>query len=41
MHVVNGMADLDILEVTGAEMVQFSGPGIGISMNAQRIIEPA
>jgi len=40
-HVVNGMADLDILEVTGAEMVQFSGPGIGISMNTQRIVEPA
>ena len=40
-HVVNGMADLDIIEFVSAEMVQFSGPGIGISMNTQRIVEPA
>jgi len=40
-HVVNGMADLDIVEFVSAEMVQFSGPGIGVSMNTQRIVEPA
>jgi len=40
-HVVNGMADLDIIEFVDAEMVRFSGPGIGISMNTQRAIEPA
>ncbi len=40
-HIVNGMADLPILEMVDAEMVQFSGPGIGISMNVQRAIEPA
>ncbi|HWI85916.1 MAG TPA: acetoacetate decarboxylase family protein [Sphingomonas sp.] len=40
-HIVNGMADLDILELVDAEMVQFSGPGIGIAMNSQRAVEPA
>ena len=40
-HVVNGMADLDILEFVDAEMVHFSGPGIGVSMNGHRAIEPA
>ncbi|QUD90213.1 acetoacetate decarboxylase family protein [Phenylobacterium montanum] len=40
-HVVNGMSDLPILEFVDAEMVAFSGPGIGISMNGMRAIEPA
>jgi len=40
-HVVNGMADLPILEIVDAEMVVFSGPGIGVSMNSMRVIESA
>ena len=39
-HVVNGMADLDILEVTKVEMVAFSGPGIAVSVNSMRAVEP-
>jgi Acetoacetate decarboxylase (ADC) len=40
-HVVNGMADLDIVEYVGAELVEFSAPGIAISANAFRAVEPA
>jgi hypothetical protein len=40
-HVVNGMAGLDILEFVKAEMVTFSGPGIGISTDTMRAVEPA
>lgn len=40
-HVVNGMAALPILEWVDAEMVAFTGPGIGVAMNQQRAIEPA
>ncbi|MCM2438920.1 acetoacetate decarboxylase family protein [Agrobacterium vitis] len=40
-HVVNGMADLDILEVTKVQMVAFSGPGIAISVNSMRAVEPS
>jgi hypothetical protein len=40
-HIVNGMADLDILEFVDAEMVSFSGPGIGIAMNSHRAVDPA
>ena len=40
-HVVNGVADLDILEVVEAELVEFAGPGIAISVNQMRAIEPA
>ncbi|RWA52268.1 acetoacetate decarboxylase [Cupriavidus sp. UYMSc13B] len=40
-HIVNGIADLDVLEYVDAEMVQFTGPGIGVSMNAHRAVEPA
>lgn len=40
-HVVNGLADLDILEYLGAEMVAFSGPGIGVSVNNLRPVDPA
>jgi hypothetical protein len=39
-HVVNGMAGLDILEVTKAEMVAFSGPGIAVSVNTMRAVTP-
>jgi hypothetical protein len=39
-NVVNGMADLDILEVVDAEMVSFSGPGIAIATDGMRPIEP-
>jgi hypothetical protein len=40
-HVVNGMADLEILRYLPAEMIEFSGPGIGVSANRQRAVEPA
>lgn len=40
-HIVNGIADLDIIEYVDAEMVAFSGPGIGVAMNAHRAVEPA
>ncbi|WP_408591009.1 acetoacetate decarboxylase family protein [Novosphingobium sp.] len=40
-HIVNGIADLDILEYTDAEMVQFTGPGIAVAMNSHRVVEPA
>ncbi len=39
--IVNGMADLDILEVVDAEMVSFSGPGIAIATDGMRPVEPA
>ena len=40
-HVVNGIADLDILEIVDAEVVRFSGPGGGVAMNSHRVVEPA
>lgn len=40
-HVVNGIADLDMLEVVNAEMVEFSAPGIAVATNRHRIVEPA
>jgi hypothetical protein len=40
-HIVNGMADLPLLDYVDAEFVRFSGPGIGVAMNAQRAVEPA
>ena len=40
-HVVNGMADLDILEIVDIEMVKFSGPGVAVAMNSHRTVEPA
>ncbi len=40
-HVVNGMAALPVLEYQDAEIVSFSGPGIGISASAMRAVEPA
>lgn len=40
-HVVNGMAELEVVEYVGAEMVEFSAPGIAISANTFRAVEPA
>jgi hypothetical protein len=40
-HVVNRLADLDMIEFVDAELVAFSGPGIGISVDAMRPVEPA
>jgi Acetoacetate decarboxylase (ADC) len=40
-HVVNGVADLDILEVVSAEMIEFSGPGTMVATNSHRVIESA
>lgn len=39
-HVVNGMADLPILEFVRAEMVKFSAPGVAVSANTMRAVEP-
>jgi hypothetical protein len=39
-HVVNAIADLDILEVVESELVSFSGPGIAIATNSMRVVEP-
>lgn len=38
-HVINGLANLEILEYLGAEMIEFSGPGIGVSANVIRPVE--
>jgi hypothetical protein len=38
-QVINGLADLEILEYLGAEMIEFSGPGIGVSANVIRPVE--
>ncbi|MGU7773525.1 acetoacetate decarboxylase family protein [Burkholderia sp. MR1-5-21] len=40
-HVVNGLADLEIVEYLGAEMIEFSGPGVAVSANVIRPVEPA
>jgi hypothetical protein len=40
-HVVNGLADLDVLDYGGAEMIAFFAPGIGVSANTIRAVEPA
>lgn len=40
-HVVNGLADLEIVEYVSAEMVEFSAPGIAVSANTFRVVEPA
>ncbi len=40
-HIVNGLADLNVIEFRGAEMVEFSGPGIGVSAGGMRAVEPA
>lgn len=38
-HVVNGIADLDILEVLSAEMIEFSAPGTAVATNGHRPVE--
>lgn len=40
-NIVNTVAALDILEVVDVELVSFSGPGIAISVNSMRAVEPA
>jgi acetoacetate decarboxylase len=40
-HIVNTVADLDILEIVDVELVSFSGPGIAIAVNGMRAVEPA
>ncbi len=40
-HVVNGLAELPMREYRGAEMIEFSGPGIGVSANTMRAVIPA
>jgi len=40
-HIVNAIADLDIIEVVEVELVSFAGPGIAISVNNMRAVEPA
>jgi len=40
-HVVNGLADLPILEYVGVEMVEFSAPGIAVSANSFRAVAAA
>ncbi|VVE90482.1 acetoacetate decarboxylase family protein [Pandoraea bronchicola] len=40
-HVVGGLADLDILEYVGFELTEFSAPGIAVSANVIRPVDPA
>jgi hypothetical protein len=40
-HIVNTLARLPIFETLGATLVAFCGPGIGISMDQLRAVEPA
>jgi len=40
-HVINGLADLDIVSFVGAEMTQYSAPGISVWVNNMRAVEPA
>lgn len=40
-HVVNGVADLDMLEITSVAMIEFSSPGIAVSANSIRPLDPA
>lgn len=40
-HVINGLANLDIREYVGAEMIEFSAPGVAISAGGMRAVEPA
>jgi hypothetical protein len=39
-HVVNGLADLEIVEYVSAEFVEFSVPGAAVSANSFRAVEP-
>ena len=38
-HVVNGIADLPILEVQSTEMIEFSAPGNAVATNGLRVLE--
>lgn len=38
-HVVNGIADLDMIEVVSAEMIEFSAPGVAVATNRHRVLE--
>ncbi|MGM9489566.1 acetoacetate decarboxylase family protein [Ideonella sp. YS5] len=38
-HVVNGVADLPIVEYLSAEMIDFSAPGIAVATNGLRVLE--
>lgn len=40
-HVINALADIPMTGMIGAEMVEFTGPGIGISAMAVRSAAPA
>ncbi len=40
-HIVNALADIELVEILGVEMVAFSGPGIAVAMNGMRVVEPA
>lgn len=40
-HVVNGIADLEILEYVSAEIIEFSAPGNAVATNGHRVVEPA
>jgi hypothetical protein len=40
-HIVNAIAGLPILEVLESTLTTFSGPGIGMSMDKLRAVEPA
>jgi hypothetical protein len=40
-NVVNGVADLDILEIVSVEMIEFSAPGVAVAANSHRAVEPA
>lgn len=40
-HIVNAIEDLDVREIVEVELVSFAGPGIAISVNSMRAVEPA
>lgn len=40
-NIINTLADLDILSYVGAEMTQYSAPGISVWVNSMRAVEPA
>jgi len=40
-HVVNGVADLDVLEIVSVEMIEFTAPGVAVATNSHRAVEPA
>ena len=39
-HIINGLAEIANNQVVEAEMVEFTGPGAGISANSLRAVEP-